>query len=229
MPDRVTTHIPSFPLLPDCAAKAHELTFRRVVRQVHGETPEGSPTVYDERELIEFARRCPNSHIFATAIGEIVVRIDQNETLVRILRCDGAGVRGSRLHEVFYDAQQEARLAAPRLGHCQQVAVQQAVGQAHRDRHALVSGLADAAGRSVQAGADRGRQRQTPTRGRPWRQSTVSFCERRSTAYCVDSLAMVCMSAVAPRSLRWTRAARTRWSWVSASGRAALQTECWLQ
>jgi len=46
MPDRVT-HMPSFPRCPDCGAEAHELTFRPVVRQVDGQTPEGSPTVYD--------------------------------------------------------------------------------------------------------------------------------------------------------------------------------------
>jgi hypothetical protein len=27
--------------------------------------------VYDERELIDFAWRCPNDHLFATAIGDI--------------------------------------------------------------------------------------------------------------------------------------------------------------
>jgi hypothetical protein len=30
-----------------------------------------SATVYDERELIDFAWRCPNDHLFATAIGDI--------------------------------------------------------------------------------------------------------------------------------------------------------------
>ena len=61
MPDRVTIHIPSFPRCPDCGAEAHELTFRPVVRQVDGQTDEG-PTVYDDRELIDFAWRCPNEH-----------------------------------------------------------------------------------------------------------------------------------------------------------------------
>ena len=70
MPDRVTIHIPSFPQCPDCGAQAHELTFRPVVRQVDGQTDEG-PTVYDERELIDFAWRCPNDHLFATAIDDI--------------------------------------------------------------------------------------------------------------------------------------------------------------
>ena len=52
--EREAAPIPSFPRCPDCGAEAHELTCRPGVRQVDGQTDEG-PTVYDERELIDFA------------------------------------------------------------------------------------------------------------------------------------------------------------------------------
>ena len=71
MPDRVNINIPSFPRCPICEAEAHVLTFRPVVRQVDGQTDEDRPTVYDERELIDFAWRCPNDHLFATAMGDV--------------------------------------------------------------------------------------------------------------------------------------------------------------
>jgi hypothetical protein len=59
---RSVAPIPSFPRCPDCGAEAHELTFRPGVRQVDGQTDEG-PTVYDERELIDFAWRCPSDQL----------------------------------------------------------------------------------------------------------------------------------------------------------------------
>ena len=70
MPDRAEFIIPSFPRCPDCSAEAHVLTFRPIVRKVAGQGESG-PTVYEERELVDFAWRCPNGHQFATAMLDI--------------------------------------------------------------------------------------------------------------------------------------------------------------
>jgi hypothetical protein len=60
-----------FPRCPDCGVEAHELTFRPVVRQVDGHSDDGEPTVYDERELSDFAWRYPNHHLFATRMDDM--------------------------------------------------------------------------------------------------------------------------------------------------------------
>jgi hypothetical protein len=55
--------------------------------------------------------------------GQVAVRIDQHHR----------ATVAARLHQVVHHAQQQARLASARLGHCQQVAPQQRRRQVHWD------------------------------------------------------------------------------------------------
>ena len=59
MTNRVDIILSSFPLCPTCAAEAHVLTFQPAV--------ESDRT----RVLSEFAWRCPNGHVLATAMPDI--------------------------------------------------------------------------------------------------------------------------------------------------------------
>jgi hypothetical protein len=66
---RVNIFLPGFPRCPTCGAEAHVLTF----------LPEVEPDGYT-RVFVDFAWRCPNDHVFATAMPDIPLPSWRNQT-----------------------------------------------------------------------------------------------------------------------------------------------------